>query len=319
MLTAKANVICTLMVLRDWSDENHILTMAEMREKLHAVYGLEVDRRTVYGAVETLRTLGYDISNYEENGVGYYLRVRDFDPAEIRLLIDAVYAFEYISPRQTDELVEKLKNLQSVYDRKSHAPIIRTDKKSPNQQVFLNIEILSQAIEERKKVSFVYLDYDYDKTLKPRRAERYLANPYGLICENEHYYLVLISSGHSTPSFYRIDMMKDIRIEEEAVDISPKDARLDSAQKVVYAHMGEPETIRLRCDRSVLRYVIERFGTGVTIIPRGERSFEAVFKAAPQGMVYWALQYLQHVEVLSPAGVRDAVIRAIRENKYLQS
>ena len=104
-----------------------------------------------------------------------------------------------------------------------------------------------------------------------------------------------------------------------AVDISPKDARLDSAQKVVYAHMGEPETIRLRCDRSVLRYVIERFGTGVTIIPRGEDSFEAVFKAAPQGMVYWALQYLQHVEVLSPAGVRDAVIRAIRENKYLQS
>ncbi len=316
MLTAKANVICTLMVLRDWSDEDHILSMSALREKLRTLYGLELDRRTVYGAVETLRALGYDISNFEENGIGYYLRVREFDPAEIRLLIDAVYSFEYISPQQTDELIGKLRGLQSVYDRKARAPIIRTDKKSPNQQVFLNIEILSDAIEQQKKISFIYMDYAMDKSLQPRRTERYIADPYGLLCESEHYYLVLITQGHTTPGFYRIDMMKDIIILEDPVDISPKDAGLDKVQRVVYAFSGEPETIRLRCDKAVLRYVIERFGAGVTIIPRSETQFDAVFKAAPQGMVFWALQYLQHVEVLSPQSLRDAVIKAIGENKY---
>ena len=316
MFTSKANMICILKILQEYSDESHILTMGELREKLRKLYGLDMDRRTVYGAIEPLRQLGYDISGYEDNGIGYYLRVRDLDPAEVRLLIDAVYAFEYISPRKTAELVEKLKKQQSVYERKAHAEIIRTDKKSPNQQVFLNIEILSEAIKARQKISFIYLDYDFDKKLKPRREARYIANPYSMICENEHYYLVMISQGHTTPSFYRIDMMQDIRILDEPIEISPRDAKLDSAQRVVYAHTGEPETIRLRCDKSVLRYVIERFGTGTTIVPIGENSFEAVFKAAPAGMVYWALQYLQHVEVLAPASLREAVIRAIRENKY---
>ena len=316
MLTVKASALCTLLVLRDWSDESHILSMAALREKLSSIYGLELDRRTVYAAIDTLEDAGFDISGFEDNGIGYYLREREFDSAEVRLLIDAVYAFEYISPRQTDELVDKLKKLQSVYERKAHAPIIRTDKKSPNQQVFLNIEILSEAIEKRKKVSFIYLDYDFDKKLKPRRSERYVVNPYSLICESERYYLVLISSGHSDPSFYRIDMMQDIRILDEPIDISPKDARLDSAKKVVYAHTGEPETIRLLCDKTVLRYVIERFGTDVTIIPKSQTSFEAVFKAAPEGLIYWALQYLQHVEVLAPESVREAVIAAIRNNRY---
>ena len=33
--------------------------------------------------------LGYDVSLYEDNGVGYYLRDRELEPSEVLLLTDA--------------------------------------------------------------------------------------------------------------------------------------------------------------------------------------------------------------------------------------
>ena len=280
MITNKANALCLLKILEEYSDEDHILTAKEIKEKLEKIYGLSLDRRTIYSSINTLTDLGYDISTYEENGIGYFLRIRDFDSADIRLLIDAVNSFEYISKKQTDELNEKLKNRLSKYERKHFGTsnLVRTDKKSPNSQVFLNIDILDQAINEKKKVSFTYMDYDYDKELKPRRIELYIANPYSMIVESEHYYLVMILDGKTDPSFYRIDMMKNIEILDEDISVSGKDAQLDTVKKVVYAHAGKPEHIRLRCNRRALRYCLERFGLDIMIIPLNNGSeFERFF------------------------------------------
>ena len=118
MATDKSNILCVLRILEDYSDEDHILNAREIQEKMSAIYGTSPDRRTIYGLIDALIGLGYDISTHEENGKGYFLRVRDFDKADIRLLTDAVKAFEYISKNQTDELVEKLVNKLSVHERK---------------------------------------------------------------------------------------------------------------------------------------------------------------------------------------------------------
>ena len=321
MLTNKANVICMLKVLEEYSDEDHILSAKDISVKLESLYGLPLDRRTIYSIIETLLELGYDISTYEENGKGYFLRVRDFDSADIRLLIDAVNSFEYISKKQTDELNEKLRKKLSIHERKHFGTsnLVRMDKKSLNSQVFLNIEILDQAISLRKKVSFTYLDYDYDKTLKPRREKPYIANPYFMIVESEHYYLVMILQGKQEPSFYRIDMMQNIEILDNNIDISSKDAQLDTVKKVVYAHAGRPESIRLRCNKKALRYVLERFGHDIMIIPLNDGAqFEAIFTAPSEGILYWALQQLQDVEVLEPGSLRNKIIGILNDNKYLQ-
>ena len=319
MVTDKANILCILKILQDYTDENHILNAREIQDKMEQLYGKKTDRRTVYSAVEGLIGLGYDISSFEENGKGYFLRERDFDIADVRLLIDAVSGFEFISKKQTEELVKKLQGMLPVHERKKYGPsnILRSDKKSPNSQVFLNIELLDQAINERKKVSFIYTEYNYEKKLQPRRSEPYIANPYAMIAESEHYYLVMIKEGHTEPSFYRIDMMKDLTILDEDISISKQEADLDSIKKVVYAHAGKPEQIRLKCDKEALRYCLERFGFDIMIIPSTDgKTFEAVFSAPPQGILYWALQQLQHVEVLAPKSLRDQVIEAIKANKY---
>ena len=89
MLTEKANAICLLEVLREYSDAEHILPMREIIGKMQSLYGIKIDRRTVYGAVALLIEIGYDISIYEDNGVGYYLRSRELEQSEVLLLTDA--------------------------------------------------------------------------------------------------------------------------------------------------------------------------------------------------------------------------------------
>ena len=92
MLTEKANAICLLEVLKEYSDAEHILPMREIIAKMQSLYGIKIDRRTVYGAVALLIELGYDISIYEDNGVGYYLRSQELEQSEVLLLTDAVYS-----------------------------------------------------------------------------------------------------------------------------------------------------------------------------------------------------------------------------------
>lgn len=62
MLTEKANAICLLEVLKEYSDAEHILPMREIIAKMQSLYGIKIDRRTVYGAVALLIEIGYDIS-----------------------------------------------------------------------------------------------------------------------------------------------------------------------------------------------------------------------------------------------------------------
>ena len=51
MLTEKANAICLLEVLKEYSDAEHILPMREIIAKMQSLYSIKIDRRTVYGAV----------------------------------------------------------------------------------------------------------------------------------------------------------------------------------------------------------------------------------------------------------------------------
>jgi len=121
MLTEKANAICLLEVLKEYSDAEHILPMREIIAKMQSLYGIKIDRRTVYGAVALLIELGYDISIYEDNGVGYYLRSRELE--------------------QLDEAITRKKKvtldyLHYGYDKQQHPTATYT--LSPYEMVYTN-------------------------------------------------------------------------------------------------------------------------------------------------------------------------------------
>ena len=320
MLTDKANTICLLHILREYSDADHILPMREIIGKFSTLYGLTVDRRTVYSSIEILRKLDYDIALYSENNIGYYLRSREIDKPEVRLLVDAVCSFPFISAGQAKNLVNELQAQLSIYDRDKykHLMVMRQERKTQNKQVFLNIEMLDEAIERNQKVSFTYMTYNINKTLVPRRKEEYRADPLRLIFTNEHYYLICVRGGYENVSMYRIDRMRDIVIEDEERTVVIQGKVLTAAvDDAVYAFAGAPEQIVLRCSTDILNDIIDKFGQSIKIEDEDDTVL-ITFTAPPQGIKFWALQYLPYVEVLQPVWLREQVIESVENNPYMQ-
>ena len=319
MLTEKAIAICLLEVLNEYSDEKHILSMGEITSKIEQLYGLKPDRRTIYSALETLVELGYDISFYKENGKGYYIRDRHLEASEAHLLSDAICAFPFISERQTAQLLKKIQSLVSVHERRSikNLTVIRANQKTINKQVFYNIEMLDEAIEKKMKVTFDYYDYGVDKQLHKRREKKYKVNPYGLVYSNEHYYLVCIMSRQENASMYRLDRMQNIEI----TDI-PLDARDDGfephtvANDAVYAHTGKTERIEMLVDKKIINDVIDKFGSDVQISEDEDR-LRVTINASVKGMRYWALQFLESVEIVEPISLRNEILELLKNNRYV--
>jgi predicted DNA-binding transcriptional regulator YafY len=309
------------MILKEYSDADHVMRMGEITSKFKSLYGMTVDRRTIYGGIDLLLKLDYDIATYEETGKkGYYLREREFELPEARLIMDSLYSFSGISSKHTGDLVKKVQKTLSVYERHRYKNLViaKPDMKTDNRQVFYNIELLDEAISDKVKVKFTYLEYGFDKKLKPRRPEKYLVNPYGLVCANEHYYLVCNYDAHENISHYRIDRIRDIEKCEEKIKRAPKGFNaLDYTNKSIYMFGGETERVVLKCKNNILSDVIDKFGRNVGIMENeDDETFTARLDIAPAGLKFWAMQYLSCCEVLSPQWLRNEIIESIKGNEY---
>jgi len=319
MLTEKAITICLLEVLREYSDENHILSMGDIITHIDLCYGLKPDRRTLYGAFETLIELGYDISMYRDNGKGYYLLDHRLEMSEAHLLSDAVCTFPFISERQTAQLMNKVQSFVSIHERKhiKNLTVMRSDQKTVNKVVFYNIEVLDEAIEKKLKVKFDYLEYGMDKQLHKRREKKYVVNPYGLVYSNEHYYLICIMENKENLSMYRIDRIQNIEVTDLALDEREKGFDPKKAiRNTVYAFTGEIDIVEMLVDSKKLSDVIDKFGTNIDIAENDDGRLKITLKASLMGMRYWALQYLQYVEVVKPTTLRNELIGLIKNNLY---
>lgn len=320
MLTEKAIAICLLEVLNEYSDESHVLSMSEITGKIEQLYGMKPDRRTIYAALETLVELGYDISFYKENGKGYYIRDRHLEASEVHLLSDAICAFPFISERQTAQLLKKLQTFVNIHERRNikNLTVIKADQKTINKQVFLNIEMLDESIEKKRKVTFDYFDYGVDKKLHKRREKKYKVNPYGLVYNNEHYYLVCVMSRQENVSMYRLDRIQNIEITDLPLDDRMENFDPHNAVKdTVYAYTGEAKSIEMLIDPKILNDVIDKFGANIILSEEADGRIKVRIKASEKGMKYWALQYLASAEIVEPTSLRDEIMGLLKNNRYV--
>ena len=321
MITNRANVICILDILREYSDEEHILSMREIISKMKVLYDATIDRRTVYSAMSVLKEdLGYEISVYDENKQGYYLKERIMESSEIRVLMDSVYACDGIPQRLSEMLIEKLQKFLSCHQRKQYRnlKIVRKEKRTPNKSVFLTIDMLDEAISQKVQVEFTYLHYNLEKKLIPKRNLRYFVNPYALVFANGHYYLACTYDGYEDISYYRVDKICDVKIlDTEVVKLFKTDSDLKAFnQKHVYMFTPGVSSVKIRCHNVVLDDVIEEFGKDIALQVDDQEHFIVTLKHSPGGLTFWLLQYLQYCEVIEPKQLRKEIVQIIQENKY---
>ena len=87
----KMKLLFMIQMLKEHTDEHHVLTTQEIIEKL-AANDIHAERKSIYDDIRTLQDFGYDIMQADSrNGGGYWLGSREFELPELKLLVDAVH------------------------------------------------------------------------------------------------------------------------------------------------------------------------------------------------------------------------------------
>ena len=319
-------VMNILEILKKHSDENHRLNQKDIIDLLESECQMTVDRKAVKRNLMNLIDSGYELEYKETirtNKKGepealysdWYL-VRDFTDAELRLLIDSLLFSKHIPYSQCKELIEKLKKLSSKYFEAKVKHIRNLPEKMPNnKQIFYNIEILDEAISKGKKVEFQYNDFGTDKKLHPRMNEdevrKYIVNPYQMAATNGRYYLIANYDKYSNISHYRVDRISEIKILDEPVkkqrELSESINLPKHMAEHIYMFSGESERVTMRIDKHLVADVIDWFGKDVMFYEETEDSVMVCVMVNLRAMRYWAMQYINHVEVLKPAKLREQI------------
>ena len=135
-----------------------MFSATEIQLKIKEIYNVEIDTRTIRRNINLLKyKLNYDISTRDDNKKGYYLNrdpETDFEPGEIRAIIDNFSYANYIVPSVAKNIIKKCKNIQTVYenDKIKDYQIYANDSKTENVEVIKNIEDISESIYQHKKV-----------------------------------------------------------------------------------------------------------------------------------------------------------------------
>lgn len=308
----KMKLLHILHVLTEKTDEKHYLTAAQLIEELDKV-GIRAERKSIYSDIDELTDYGYDIIHVKSrtNG-GYYLAGRDFELAELKLLVDAVQSSRFITKKKSTELIKKIEKLTSSYEAKNlqRQVYVSNRIKTDNESIYYNIDDIHNAIQNNKKVKFQYMDWTVSKELKPRKnGQWYEVSPYALIWAEERYYLVGYSTLDCEIRHYRVDKIGKIEIMDEKREGMENPAGFDVAaysNKVFGMYGGETESVTIAFPEKLIGVFIDRFGKDVDIRKREEGYLSVRTGIVPSGQFYgWICGLGKEVKILAPKRVKE--------------
>ena len=299
-----------LQILEQYSDCDNPLKQEDIADYLDKDYGIVIERKAVGRNLSLLKEAGYDIASDRR---GSYLAERTFDDSELRMLIDGVLASRHITAKHSKELIEKLCSLSNKYFRSHVKNIWSVNEwsKTDNQALFYNIEIVDTAIEQGKQIAFSYNKYGADKKLHKTSDQR--VTPYQMILRNQRYYLIACNEKWKNLGHYRLDRITDIRLTDEPAtplrSLPGHESGIDYkeyATSLPYMFTDKPERVEFLAEPAIIDQIVDWFGDNARIEQSGERLRVSV-KVSPMAMEYWAMQYLNFVEILSPASLRTRI------------
>ena len=315
-----------LDILKEYSDESHRLTQQEILKLLKQNYDMDCDRRSVKANVLCLKELGYEISMED----GYYLMEREFEDAELRMLIDSVLFSKNMTVKQAKHLIKKLKAQSNRYfnAKVSHICNLPELHHADNKQLMYVLDTVNDAISEKKKIKFIYNTYGTDFKLHPKREEPYIVNPYQMVANNGKYYLIGNYDKYDNIAHFRLDKMSDVTILDEKIkdpsQVKGFENGIDLPKHMaehIYMFSGDSVRIKMLAENHLMNELVDWFGKDFRILEKREDSLLVSLNCNENAFIYWALQYGPYVEVLEPLELREKLISIIAGmyNKYKDS
>lgn len=307
----KIKLIRLMEYLKSESSSNKPISTSRIINYLNTI-NISCDRRTLYKDMELLIESGASIIKTElgrENA--YYIDEISLSLAELKILIDAVQAANFITKEKTMELTEKLLAFSGV--RRSE--IVKNDiicynnHKHSNEEIFENIEQIELAIKQKKQVSFYYFDLDEKRNrIYRKEKKRYITDPVALVYSEDNYYLVSYSQKYQGTTNYRIDRMDTVEVEETDVceEAIIKKKRTESyTEQVFKMYNGKAETVTLELEPDLLGVMYDKFGENLEIrhTDGGRLLIKVIIQLSPP-FWGWIMQFGGRMKIVSPQGLK---------------
>ena len=320
----KLKMIYLIKILTEMTDEKHMLTMPQIITELER-YGVTAERKSLYTDIEAIRGLGIGVDLIKEGRNFYYcMTTKQFELAELKLLVDAIQSSKFITKRKSEELIKKLERYVSKYEasRLNRQIVVNGRIKTMNESIYYNVDELHEAIGENKKISFKYYMWDMNKNLVPRKnGESYIISPWALLWDNENYYLIGYDEENDIIKHYRVDKMKQIKtLDEKRVgEESFKKINIAGYQERNFGmYAGNDARVVLKVRNDMIGVIIDRFGKDIPIIKMEEGYFQTTISVAMSDQFLgWIFALGESVKIMGPDSAVEKMKKHIDKVKEM--
>ncbi len=318
-IDGKLRPLFLLRILKERTDEDHTLSTSQLCEILKDEYGIDTFRTTIKSDIDVLKKAGFSVQATRSTQNLYNYIEREFDIPEIKLLIDAVMSSKFITRSKSDELVAKLTELAGPYRSRELKRNLVVDGriKPENEQAYLIVDVINQAINEKKKIRFQTVEYNVKKErVLHHGGEKYVFSPYSLVWDGDFYYVVGFSDKYQSVGSHRVDrILKRPEILEEAAVLPAPGFDISSFINTMFRmYNSERVEVELQVDNPLMDSIIDRFGTDVRTYACDQHSFRVIETISVGTTFYnWVFGFQGKVKIKAPESVRKAYEERVRE------
>ena len=300
-----------MKIMQEKTDDEHSLTMPQIMKELEK-YDVTAERKSIYADFQDMTDkFGVEIIKEQIGRETYYhVGAREFELAEVKLLIDAIQSSKFITQTKSRELITKIKSFVSEHQAKQlqRQVYINDRVKTMNESVYYNVDDIHTAINQDKKIRFKYYKWDINKKLVPRHnGDWFVVSPWALTWDDENYYLVAFDDLDHRIKHYRVDKMMRISIEKEKRDGKEAFKNFDMAEysKATFGmYQGQKTKVKIRLANYMCGVFIDRFGKDITFRPVANEHSElhVDVNVSPQ-FFGWIFSLGKDVKVVGPEEV----------------
>ena len=285
--------------------------------------GIDASVKTIYNDILRLQIdFGVPVE-YNPKKWGYYITKPEFEPHELRLMVDSIQASKFITQTEARAISQKITKLADVYTKESltrHAYV--SDRvRSMNDSVVRESDRIHRAIAENRKIGFRYFHYTPNKENPKqysKKGDMYVVSPYGLLWDNGNYYLYAYITEKNEFHTFRIDRMERITNplpEKRDGEKEFKSASITNQEfKVFGQYRGEKAKVRIRFINRLADAVIDQFGKDVMLIPTDKDHFTATLPVELSPPFFaWVATFGRGAKILTPQLAVDEMRKFIEK------
>ena len=310
-----------MKIMLEKTDDEHSLTMPQIMEELEK-YDVTAERKSIYTDFQDMtEKFGVEIIKEQIGRETYYhVGAREFELAEVKLLIDAIQSSKFITQTKSRELITKIKSFVSEHQAKQlqRQVYINDRVKTMNESVYYNVDDIHTAINQNQKIRFNYFKWDINTKLVPRHnGDWFIVSPWALTWDDENYYMVAFDDLDSKIKHYRVDKMMHISIEEEKRSGRDVFRNFDMAEysKATFGmYQGQKAKVKIQFANYMCGVFIDRFGKDISFRPIDDEHSElhVDVNVSPQ-FFGWIFSLGKDVKVTGPSEVVERMKVLARE------